>query len=83
MKNKFQFNRYTLAFASLLLCAVFSACNNEYKVRISCFIPTENILSPNRIDTVLTLDKTTFDAISNTTYRDGISGAICGCKSLK
>jgi len=31
MKNKFQFNRYTIAFASLLLYAVFSSCNSEPK----------------------------------------------------
>jgi hypothetical protein len=29
MKNKFQFNRYTLAFASLLLSAGLSSCGNE------------------------------------------------------
>lgn len=32
MKNKFQFNRYTLAFASLLLAAVLlSGCSAETK----------------------------------------------------
>lgn len=29
MKNKFSINRLTLAFASLLLCVVFSSCNND------------------------------------------------------
>lgn len=31
MKYKFQFNRHTLAFASLLLCAVFFSCDSEPK----------------------------------------------------
>jgi hypothetical protein len=31
MKNKISINRLTLAFASLLLCAVFSSCNSEPK----------------------------------------------------
>ena len=31
MKHKFSINRYTLAFASLLLCAVFSSCETEPK----------------------------------------------------
>ena len=31
MKNKFSINHLTLAFASLLLCAVFSSCNTEPK----------------------------------------------------
>ena len=35
MKNKFQFNRYTLACASLLLCAVLSSCNIEQPYIIS------------------------------------------------
>ena len=31
MKHKFSINRLTLAFASLLLCAVFSSCDSEPK----------------------------------------------------
>lgn len=48
MKNKFQFNRYTLAFASLLLAVVLSSCGGEteYPNTISKFVVKK--IEPNK-----------------------------------
>jgi hypothetical protein len=53
MKNKISINRLTLAFASLLLCAVFSSCDSEPKSKRAYIIAKtddDNWTTSARID---------------------------------
>ena len=63
MKSKIQSNRYTLAFASLLLCAVFSSCETEPKFK-RAFIITKT--DDNNWTTSARIECDSVDMVSNT-----------------
>jgi len=63
MKSKIQSNRYILAFASLLLCAVFSSCETEPKPK-RAFIITKT--DDNNWTISARIECDSVDMVSNT-----------------